>query len=76
MKVSELLTALQKVQQVAGDIPVVLKHLEDGAESALLSIGVHIDPTSSGDGGQVELEHGQAPEAPPQEQEAPAPPAG
>jgi len=75
MKVSELAAALQKVQQVAGDVPVVLKAVEGGVETALLSIGVHIDPTSA-EGGTAELEHGeQSAPAPAPEPEPAAPPA-
>jgi len=76
MKVTELIAALQKVQQVAGDVPVVLKDVEGDAETALLSIGVHIDPTSGSPVGGVTLEHGEQPASPPVEPEAPAPPAG
>lgn len=64
MKVSELTAALQKVQQVAGDVEVVLRHLDQGAETVLKSIGVHINPASGTAGGQAVLEHDTAAEQP------------
>lgn len=75
MHVSELLAALQKVQQVAGDVPVVLKHVENGAESELLSLGIHIGASSPDQTGRVELEHGDAPPASEPEPESTPPPA-
>ena len=73
MKISELVGVLNKVQQVAGDVPIVLKAVEDGAETGLLSVGVHIDPTTA-EGGSVALEHGQAPPASPAPEPEPAAP--
>lgn len=64
MLISELLAALGKVNQLAGDIPIVLKHVESEAETELLSLGLHIDPTSAEVGGSVTLEHGTPPAAP------------
>lgn len=57
MTVQDLITGLQKVLQVAGDIPVVVRHLETDATTELRSLGVHIDPTAGGTAGQVVLEH-------------------
>lgn len=68
MLTSELIAALNKVNQVAGDVPVVLKRIEDDAVTELATIGVHIDPTSGSTSGQVVLEHATpapAPLAPP-----------
>lgn len=64
MKISELVAALSKVQQLAGDVPVVLKRIEDAAESVVHSLDVHIDPLSGSAGGQVELTHGSPAPAP------------
>lgn len=57
MTVQDLITGLQKVLQVAGDIPVVVRHLETETVTELRSLGVHIDPTTGGTAGQVVLEH-------------------
>lgn len=68
MLISELSAALQKVQQVAGDIPVVLKDIEHGVETELRALGIHIDPSSGSASSTVELEHAvptQAPVSPP-----------
>ena len=73
MKISELVGVLNKVQQVAGDVPIVLKAIEDGAETGLLSVGVHIDPTTE-EGGSVALEHGQAPSPASDPEPEPTPP--
>lgn len=58
MLTSELTAALQKVQQIAGDIPVTLVRVEDEAETVLKSIGIHIDPSSGAVEGGLVLEHG------------------
>lgn len=72
MLTSEIIAALQKVQSIAGDIPVVLRRVEDDVETELLSIGVHIDPATSSTKGSVALEHG-APAAPAEPAVAAAP---
>lgn len=74
MLISELINALGKINQIAGDIPVVLKHVEQEAETELVSLGLHIDPTSGSTGGKITLEHGAAPVAPVQTPEAPVTP--
>lgn len=65
MTVSELLSVLQRVQQVAGDVPVIVKDLEHDAETVLQSIGLHIDPSGGQAGGSVVLEHATAKPADP-----------
>lgn len=75
MKVSELTAALQKVQQVAGDVDVVLKDVEGGAETDLLSLGVHIGTSPDDQASRVELEHGTAQQPLPVDPEPAAPPA-
>jgi hypothetical protein len=73
MQVSKLIEALQRVVQVAGDVPVVLRELESDAETELKSLGVHIDAQTGDTGGNVTLEHAAAsPSNPPSE--APAEP--
>lgn len=75
MKATELIGALQKAVQATGDGDVVLKHLEDGAETVLQTIGVHIGTGTDGPASTVELEHGAAPTRPEDEREQVAPPA-
>jgi len=75
MKVSDLLAALQKVQQVAGDVDVVLKDVDQGVETALLSLGVHISASTGDTSGAVVFEHGHAQLPPPAEPEPSPPPA-
>lgn len=75
MKVTELIGALQKAVQATGDGDVVLKHLEDGAETVLQSIGIHIGAGGDDPSSVVELEHGAAPAPAPTPVDAPAPPA-
>ena len=64
MVISELVTALNRVQQLAGDLPVVLKHVEQDAVTVLKAIGVHLDLSGESAAGQVQIEHGDAPPAP------------
>lgn len=75
MTVSEIIAALSRVQQIAGDLPVVFKEIESDAETVLQSIGVNIDPNSGAAGGSVTLQHSTAPAAPaaPPAEQAPAP---
>lgn len=69
-RISELSAALGKVQQVAGDVPVILRDAESGAETVLLSLGINLDPSGDLAGGNVVFEHGQSAPVP-----EPAPPA-
>lgn len=75
MQLSQLVAAFQKVQQIAGDIPVALNVAESLAESeaaalhislplnpghtATVSIGKHVEPASGEQGGLTD------PQAPP-----------
>ena len=60
MTISEVVALLQKVNQVAGDIPVAIKAAEGGAESVLQSLNIHI-PAIEGGQPVVHLVHSQAP---------------
>ena len=62
MLISELVSALNRVTQLAGDIPVVLKDVETEAETVLLSLGIKIDPAADTASSSVTIEHGPAPE--------------
>lgn len=75
MKITELVAALNKVQQIAGDIPVVLKDLGTETETVVHSLGLHFNPSDSSTGGNVTIEHGPADETSTPEPEPPAPPA-
>lgn len=75
MKASELSGALGRVQQVAGDVDVLLRDLDTGAVTALRSLGVHIDPSADGTGGTVYLEHNAEPAPDPAPAAAVTPPA-
>lgn len=57
MLASELIDVLNKVKQVAGDVPIVLHSIEDDALTYLESVGVHIAPGDAAAAGRVELEH-------------------
>ena len=74
--ITQLVAALQKVNQIAGDIPVVVKHVEQDAETALLHFGLDLDPASGSTGSKLILTHGPAPAAPAAPDPAPASPAG
>jgi hypothetical protein len=73
MKISELVKALNKVQQIVGDAPVILKQLEGDVGTVVKQLVIAVDPTQDDAGGTVTIEHGTpAPVVP-----APAePPAG
>lgn len=57
MKVSELVGMLQKVSQIVGDVPVVLKELASEAETEIKSLGVTLDSAEGSEGGTVTLQH-------------------
>lgn len=72
MKISELVAALNKVQQVAGDVAVVLYDLDAKIKTELVDLDVHIDPTTGEAGSAVVLDHAATPpEAPPAKPPAP-----
>lgn len=60
MTISEVVALLQKVNQVAGDIPVAVKAAEDGVETVLTSLNIHL-PATEGGQPQVQLVHGTGP---------------
>lgn len=60
MTISEVVAILQKVNQVAGDIPVAVKALESGAETVLQSLDIHL-PALEGHSPVVHLVHAPAP---------------
>lgn len=70
MTISEVQSLLQKVQQVAGDVPVVLKDIESGNVSGLVSVGIELVADAVDAVNQVTISHGTATPAPPP---APAP---
>lgn len=74
MKVSELTAALQKVQQIAGDVEIKVKHAEQDIETVLRDIVVHVDPASGGASGKAVLQHEPAPSTPVPSTVADAPP--
>lgn len=64
MTISELVAALNRVQQTAGDIDVVVHDATSGTDSVLQSAEVSIDLTSGSAVGQLTLIVGPAPAAP------------
>lgn len=60
MKISELVAALQKIGQLIGDVPVVLRHLETAAETEIRSLGVSLDPVAETAASAVTLAHTEA----------------
>lgn len=73
MKISDLAALLSKVQQIAGDVDVVLEDAQTEASSVITDLGIHLDPSSGVPGGTLTIQHGQAPPAPPSPAETPAP---
>lgn len=59
MKVSDVQGLLTKVQQVAGDVPVVLKDIESGNISGLVSVGIELVADAAAAVNQVTITHGQ-----------------
>lgn len=66
MTLSEMIALLSRIQQMAGDLPVVFRSPESDAVTVLESIGVNIDPISGAAGGNVTILHAPAPTAPPE----------
>lgn len=56
MQLSELVTLLGKVNQIAGDVPVVLSALEGDVERVLIGVGIHL-PAQQGLPTTVTLDH-------------------
>lgn len=57
LTISELIAALDRAQQFAGDIPVILRAAESAAESIVTTLGIHLDPSTGGSSSVVHLEH-------------------
>lgn len=60
MKITELVAALQKAQQLVGDAPVILKDVEQGVETEFKSLEQEISLTTGESAGQITLTHGAA----------------
>jgi hypothetical protein len=65
VNISELVAALNKVNQVAGDIPIVLHELEGEAETEVKALILAFDPTSGETSSKVAISHGPVTTAPP-----------
>lgn len=59
MKITELVAALQKAQQLVGDVPVILKSVEGAVETEFKSLEQEISLTTGEQSGQVTLTHGE-----------------
>lgn len=70
MNISEVTALLARVQQVAGDVPVVLRDIESGNISGLVSVGIELVADAVDAVNQVTISHGTSTPAPPP---APAP---
>lgn len=64
MKVSELAATLAKVQQIAGDIDVVLRAAESTDEQVVTDLVLYLDPVSGTADDSLVIEYGAAPAAP------------
>lgn len=74
MKVSALQGVLSRIQQIAGDVEVVIKAAEDGVSEAITDLEIHLDPNDAAAPGTVTAQLGPAPAAP-EPEAAPADPA-
>lgn len=72
MKISDLSALLTRVQQIAGDVDVVLKAAEGEAETVISNLGINLKPDASGPAGSLVIEHGEA-SAPPEADPAASP---
>lgn len=70
IKISELVSALSKLQSAVGDIPVKFKELEADAATELKTISLELDANASAADSVATLNHG----APAPETETPADP--
>lgn len=61
MKASELTAIIAKVQQVAGDVDIVLRNAETAAETAITDLVVHLSPQTGATGGTLSIEHSGSP---------------
>lgn len=70
MKISEVSAMLQKVQQLAGDVPVVLKDLETGNVTGLVSVGIELVADAAEAVNEVTISHAKPASPPPAPGEA------
>jgi hypothetical protein len=61
MKLSELQSLLGRIQQLAGDVDVVLKAADSEAETVITDLGIHLDATSAAPTSTLTITHGTAP---------------
>lgn len=57
MLISELVAALNKINQIAGDIPIVLRHVEQDAETAVTALVLAFDPSGAAPTSKVIVAH-------------------
>lgn len=72
MNISELVAAFNKVSQVAGDVPVILKDTDTGAETYVHALVLSFDPETGSTDSMVVLAHGPAVTPPPPPSPPPA----
>jgi hypothetical protein len=65
VKISDLTALLSRVQQIAGDVDVVLQAADTEAETVITDLGIHLDPASGSVGSSLTITHGTAPAPPP-----------
>lgn len=58
MKISELQALLSKASSLLGDAPIILKALEDEAETDVKGLVVTIVDAAAAEGGTVTVSHG------------------
>jgi len=73
LSITGIISTLQKLQQVVGDAPVILKSVEGAVETEIKSIGLTLTPEGDAAGSPVTLDHG--PVEPTQEPAPSDPPA-
>jgi hypothetical protein len=71
MTITEVQALLARVQQVAGDVPVILKDIETGCITGLVSVGIELAADAASAVNQVTISHGTT--APASEPATPAP---
>lgn len=57
MTISELISALNRVSQVAGDVPVILKSVEGDVETEVKALTLSFDPRSGSTSSQIAVTH-------------------
>jgi hypothetical protein len=61
MTISELISALNRVSQVAGDVPVILRSVEGDVETEVKALTLSFDPRSGSTSSQIAVTHGSPP---------------